>query len=88
MGITKRYTVYVMLPGINPRDVYIAQTTDDPIEVVLRDNEAVNPKTPPKPRGEMLPLTLRLALAGDHNVFISQQEAIDYRKVITQLAER
>lgn len=67
----------------NPKEVYVAQTTKDPKDVVARYNAVENPKTLPKPLGNMLPLTLRLDLAGANNSFTSQTEATEYRKELS-----
>lgn len=88
MDPNTRYTVFVMQSGVDPKDIYIAQTTKDPQEVVAQYNAVENSKTLPKPLGKMLPLTLRLDLAGSDNVFASQSEAIEYRKMLSESYEK
>ena len=88
MEIDTKYTVFVMQSEINPKDVYIAQTTKDPTDVVTRYNSTQNPKTLPKPLGSMLPLILRPDLVDDNNVFMAQSDAIEYRKILSENIER
>ncbi len=83
MEPTTQYTVFVMQSGVNPKDVYIAETTKDPAEVVARYNSTSDPKTLPKPLGKMLPLTLHMDLAGTGNVFTTQSEATEYRRLLS-----
>ena len=77
-----------MQSGVDTKDVYIAQTTKEPTEVVGQYNATENPKTLPKPLGKMLPLTLRPDLAGDNNIFTKQSDAIEFRKVLSENIER
>lgn len=88
MESATKYTVFVMQSGINPKDVYVAETTKDPAEVIARYNSISDPKTLPKPLGKMLPLTLRMDLAGTDNVFTSQSEATEYRKLLSADIEK
>lgn len=83
-----KHTVFVMQSGVNLKDVYIAETTEDPSTVVDRYNAIENPKSLPKPLGNMLPLSLRMDLAGNNNVFSSQTEATEYRKVLSEAIEK
>mgnify|MGYP001480225538 CR=1 FL=1 len=84
----KKITVFVMQSGINPKDVFIAQTSKNPVDVVSRYNSVENPKTLAKPLGQMLPLTLRPDLAGENNVFSSEVDAIEYRKELSEEIEK
>lgn len=88
MESATKYTVFVMQSGVNPKDVYVAETTEDPVEVVARYNAISDPKTLPKPLGKMLPLTLRIDLAGADNVFTSQSEATEYRRLLSADIEK
>lgn len=88
MESTTKYTVFVMQSGVNPKDVYVAETTEDPVEVVARYNATTDPKSLPKPLGTMLPLTLRMDLAGTDNVFTAQSEATEYRKLLSADIEK
>lgn len=80
----RTYTVFVMQSGVDRKDIYIAQTSKSPNEVVDRYNSAENPKSLPKPLGSMLPLTLREDLVPTKNCFIHQNEATELRRRITE----
>ena len=88
MKTDNRYTVFVMQSGVDAKDVYVAQTSEDPTKVIARYNAVENPKTLPKPLGSMLPLMLRPDLAGDDNIFASEKDAIEYRKVLSESIEK
>lgn len=83
-----KYTVLVMQSGVDPKDIYISQTAEDPVIVVDRYNSTENPKILPKPLGKMLPLSIRPDLARENNVFTSQAEAIEYRRVLSEQVEK
>ena len=80
----RTYTVFVMQSGVDRKDIYIAQTSKSPNEVVDRYNSAENPKSLPKPLGSILPLTLREDLVPTKNCFIHQNEATELRRRITE----
>ena len=88
MNMELNHTVFVMQSGVDPKDIYIAQTSDNPADIVHRYNSSDNPKSLPKPLGQMLPLTLRLDLAGVDNVFTDQSSAIEYRKKLSEEFEK
>ena len=54
MNSATKHTVFVMQSGVNSKDVYIAETTEDPVEVVARYNSTTDHKALPKPLGKML----------------------------------
>lgn len=84
MDENRKYVVYVIQSGVNHKDVYVAQTTKSSELKIQIMNNAENPKTLPKPLGSMLPLSLREDLAGECNVFESQDDAIQYRKTLSE----
>lgn len=77
-----------MQSGVDKKDIYISETTEDPKDKVERYNNTSNPKQLTKPLGSMLPLTLRLDLSGPDNSFDTQAEALEYRKQLTEDFER
>ena len=84
MDESKKYIVYVIQSGVDKKDVYVAQTTKSPELKIQKMNNTDNPKTLPKPLGSMLPVSLRKDLAGENNVFVSQDGAVEYRKTLSE----
>ena len=84
----KKFIVFVMQSGIDKKDIFVSETTENPEDVVERYNSSQNPKQLTKPLGSMLPLTLRLDLSGSNNVFDTQAKALEYRKQLTEEFER
>lgn len=84
MADTLSYTLFVMQSELNSKDVYVAQTAEDPAMVVERYNAHPNPKALPKPLGRMRPLLLNDDLLGPKSVFSSQNDAIKARKELSQ----
>ena len=80
--------MFVMQSGVDAKDIYIAQTSEDPTDIVARYNTTESLKALPKPLGSMLPLILRPDLAGDDNVFTSEKDAIEYRRVLSERIEQ
>jgi len=83
--VQQKYTIYVMQAGLNKKDVYVAQTTEEPYVQVELFNSNPNPKALPKPLGKMRPLILRPELAGENTVFYSQNDAIQARKNLSEI---
>lgn len=84
----KKFIVFVMQSGVDKKDIFISETTENPADKVDRYNKAQNPKQLTKPLGSMLPLTLRLDLSGSNNSFDTREEALAYRKQLTEGFER